>query len=95
MNSQNKLPTTYCPVAFLNICLNFWSITDAVVKSLVCCIKPVFWWNLDTTEGTEIFFNLMSIMLSLSYISLCRWVQAMLLKNLLCFSDRLGSHHSG
>lgn len=67
MNSQNKLFTTYCPVAFLKICLNFWSITDAVVNSFLCCIKPMFGGTkvlktkegtLNTKGGTELFqFN--------------------------------------
>lgn len=36
MNSQNKSPTTYFTVAFLKICLNSWSFTEAAVTSLPC-----------------------------------------------------------
>lgn len=84
MNSQNKLPTTYFPVAFLKICLNSWSVTEAVLKSLPCCVKPMFWWILVTKEGTELSFNLMWLVLSLDIftefcftmemgIRLCYW----------------------
>lgn len=58
MNSQNKLPKTYFPKAFPKICLDSWSVTEAVVKSLPCCVKPMFWWNLVTKEGAELSFNL-------------------------------------
>lgn len=69
MSSQNKLPTTYFPVAFLKICLNSWSVAEAVVKSFLCCVKSMFWWNLVTKEGTGLFFNLTRLVLSLDFFT--------------------------
>lgn len=93
MNSQNKLPTSYLPVAFLKICLNSWSVTEAVLKPLPCCVKPMFWWNLVTTEGTELPLCY-HLTFSLSSVSRWRWDQALLLKTFCVSATRLASHHN-